>query len=116
LILTILLTACTPEMQSVIDDIAQEIEGQQARAPPEYDPDQITIASWNIQVFGQSKASKPEVMRVISETISNYDIVAIQEIRDKSGTAIGDLERSVDALGIDQLSLLLSQVAQRSNG
>jgi len=59
----------------------------------------IKIASFNIQVFGRSKASKPEVMEVLASIISQFDIVAIQEIRDKSGKAIKDLEVAVDDLG-----------------
>ena len=43
---------------------------------------------FNIQVFGPSKASKPEVMEVLASIISQFDIVAIQEIRDKSGKVI----------------------------
>ncbi len=61
----------------------------------------ITIANFNIQVFGKSKAGKPSVMKVLAQTITNFDIVAIQEIRDKSGTAIKKLETVVDALGTD---------------
>ena len=61
--------------------------------------DTIKIASFNIQVFGRSKASKPEVMEILSRIISQFDIVAIQEIRDKSGKAIKDLEVAVDDLG-----------------
>ena len=37
----------------------------------------ITIASFNIQQFGQTKASKPEVMEILSDIIRRYDIVAI---------------------------------------
>ena len=61
----------------------------------------ITIASFNIQVFGTTKASKPEVMAVLVETIAEFDIVAIQEVRDSSGTAIKKLEAAVDVLGAD---------------
>jgi len=61
--------------------------------------DTIRIASFNIQVFGRSKASKPEVMEVLANIISQFDVVAIQEIRDKSGKAIKDLEVAVDDLG-----------------
>ena len=61
----------------------------------------ISIASFNIQVFGVTKAGKPEVMDVLAKTIANFDIVAIQEIRDASGTAIMDLLAAVDALGSD---------------
>ena len=63
--------------------------------------DTITIASFNIQVFGKSKAGKPEVMDTIVEIISQFDIVAIQEIRDASGTAIVKLENLMDATGTD---------------
>ena len=61
----------------------------------------IKIASFNIQIFGVSKASKPDVMNILADTISKFDLVAIQEIRDKTGTAINDLEAAVDSLGTD---------------
>lgn len=48
----------------------------------------ITIASFNLQVFGQTKANKPEVMDVLAKIIRRYDIVAVQEIRDSSQTAL----------------------------
>jgi len=42
--------------------------------------DSIKIASFNIQIFGQSKASNQEVMEILVQIIRNFDIVAIQEI------------------------------------
>jgi hypothetical protein len=48
----------------------------------------ITIANFNIQVFGQKKASKPEVMYTLAKIISRFDIVAIQEIRDPTYNVI----------------------------
>jgi endonuclease/exonuclease/phosphatase family metal-dependent hydrolase len=41
----------------------------------------IRIATFNIQVFGQSKLEKPEVMKVLAATIRRFDVVAIQEVR-----------------------------------
>jgi deoxyribonuclease-1-like protein len=41
----------------------------------------IRIASFNIQVFGESKLAKPEVMRVLAEVVRRFDVVAVQEIR-----------------------------------
>jgi len=41
----------------------------------------IRIASFNIQVFGESKLAKPDVMRVLAEVVRRFDVVAIQEIR-----------------------------------
>ena len=61
----------------------------------------IRIASFNIQVFGVSKAEDPFVMDILARTIAAFDIVAIQEIRDDSGTAIIALENAVDSLGSD---------------
>jgi endonuclease/exonuclease/phosphatase family metal-dependent hydrolase len=40
-------------------------------------------------------------MEILAQTITNFDIVAIQEIRDKSGTAIKKLEVAVDSLGVN---------------
>jgi len=51
----------------------------------------IKIASFNIQVFGQSKANKNDVMDTIANILKQYDIIAIQEVRDVSGTAIKKL-------------------------
>ena len=44
----------------------------------------IRIASFNIQVFGQSKLSKSHVMDRLAQLARNFDVVAIQEIRARS--------------------------------
>jgi deoxyribonuclease-1-like protein len=43
--------------------------------------DSLRIATFNIQVFGQSKLGKPHVMEILAETVRRFDVVAIQEIR-----------------------------------
>ena len=53
--------------------------------------DYITVASFNIQIFGQTKISKPEIMDVISRIIKRYDVVAIQEVRSKEQNVIPTL-------------------------
>jgi len=50
--------------------------------------EKISIASFNLRIFGQSKAEKEPVLKAISEIIKKFDIIAIQEIRDKEETAI----------------------------
>ena len=57
----------------------------------------LRLGAFNIQVFGTTKASKPEVMEVLGKIIRTYDIVAIQEIRDKSQTALPALVDVVNA-------------------
>lgn len=46
--------------------------------------DNLRIASWNIQIFGKTKYNKPDVRAAIVDELREYDIVAIQEIRDSS--------------------------------
>jgi len=78
--------------------LAQDHQPQPVVSPAPA-PDTLTIATFNIQVFGKKKAQKPEVMQVLAQTVARFDLVAIQEIRDKSGAAIIKLERMVDDLG-----------------
>ncbi|REK19239.1 MAG: endonuclease/exonuclease/phosphatase [Planctomycetota bacterium] len=47
------------------------------------DGNSVRIASFNIQVFGQSKMSDPRVVSLLVEIVRQFDIVAIQEIRSK---------------------------------
>jgi endonuclease/exonuclease/phosphatase family metal-dependent hydrolase len=46
--------------------------------------DTITICSFNIQIFGVSKMSKPEVVDILVDIVSQSDITAIQEVRSSS--------------------------------
>ncbi len=50
--------------------------------------DKIKVGAFNLQVFGTTKANKPEVMGALSKIIRNYDVIAVQEIRDSSQTAL----------------------------
>ncbi|MHC1575290.1 MAG: exonuclease/endonuclease/phosphatase family protein [Candidatus Methanogasteraceae archaeon] len=61
------------------------------------DSETLRLGAFNIQIFGKSKAAKPEVMEVLGKIIRTYDIVAIQEIRDKSQTALPALVDVVNA-------------------
>ncbi len=61
------------------------------------DNETLRLGAFNIQVFGKSKASKPDVMEVLGKIIRTYDVVAIQEIRDKSQTALPSLVDVVNA-------------------
>ncbi len=45
--------------------------------------DKIRVATFNIKSFGKSKISKPGTMASIVNIVNKYDIVAIQEIKDK---------------------------------
>lgn len=59
----------------------------------------IKLAAFNLQVFGTTKAGKPEVMDVLSKIIRNYDVIAVQEIRDSSQTALPKLRDAINSMG-----------------
>ena len=50
----------------------------------------IRIASFNIQVFGVSKMSKPQVPQILARIIQQFDVVAIQEIRAQDQSFLDD--------------------------
>ncbi|MCU0712478.1 MAG: endonuclease/exonuclease/phosphatase family protein [Pirellula sp.] len=59
----------------------------------------ILIASFNIQVFGTSKMSKPGIPEHLAEVIRQFDVVAIQEIRDRSGSSLPLLLEYINSNG-----------------
>jgi len=67
--------------------------------------DKLLIASFNIQVFGESKLEHPEVVNVLAQVVRQFDIVAIQEVRSK----IDVLPRFLQAINSDgsQYSFLI---------
>lgn len=82
-----------------IEDSVDNTNINQAPAP---DPainnvDNMKIAAFNIQVFGVSKSGKTDVMSIIVDIVRNYDIIAIQEIRDASQTTIPHLMDKVNS-------------------
>ncbi len=56
----------------------------------------IRIASFNIQVFGNTKANNPPVIRTLAEIIRQFDLVAIQEIRSKNDYLIPNFVRLIN--------------------
>ncbi len=66
--------------------------------------DLIRIATFNIQTFGDKKSSTRQVegvdvMGTIAQVISNFDLVAIQEVRGADGTPIRRLIDLLNASG-----------------
>lgn len=55
-------------------------------APAALSTETMRVATFNIKVFGKTKAGKTEVMEKLAETVRQYDLVAIQEIKDKDET------------------------------
>ncbi|MFA5856070.1 MAG: endonuclease/exonuclease/phosphatase family protein [Candidatus Pacearchaeota archaeon] len=52
---------------------------------------EISIASWNLQIFGKAKAENFQLLKNYSQIIGQYDIIFIQEIRDEKGNSFKEL-------------------------
>lgn len=63
----------SPDSRADATPVAQEV--------PIRHGDGITIATFNIQVFGTKKESDPRVMQILADIVRTFDVVAIQEIR-----------------------------------
>lgn len=61
--------------------------------------DKLSIATFNIQVFGESKLQKPQVMDVLVQVVRQFDIVAIQEVRAKSDNILPRFLAAINADG-----------------
>ena len=75
----------------------------------------ISVAAFNIQVFGRSKMGKVGVPEILADIITRYDVILIQEIRDISETAVYELLDLVNAESNGEYSLLLSDRLGRTS-
>jgi deoxyribonuclease-1-like protein len=78
---------------------AAPTRGQQPAMPAAKPWDAVLVCSFNIQVFGESKMAKREVVEVLARVARKFDIVAIQEVRAKSDEIIPSFVRAVNADG-----------------
>ena len=60
-------------------------------------PETIRVASFNIQVFGRKKAGDLEVMQNLARIVTQFDVVAVQEVRDANRSAL-PVEQLVDLI------------------
>nr|KAG5703786.1 hypothetical protein BaRGS_009584 [Batillaria attramentaria] len=79
-----LCSQCASAFKSVADDV-----------PPLAEPP-LRVAAFNIQVFGEKKVRQTDITDVLLKVINRYDLILVQEVRDKSQTAIDNLIRSLN--------------------
>jgi len=72
------------------------VPGQQV--PSTINQSNITVASFNIQIFGESKRSKPGVMSVLTSIARRFDVMAIEELRDDTETTLPLYVSQINAL------------------
>jgi endonuclease/exonuclease/phosphatase family metal-dependent hydrolase len=68
-------------------------------APPLGDGPTIRIASFNIEVFGKSKAEDPRIIYTLAEIVRRFDVVAIQEIRTQDDYHMSNFVKLVNSTG-----------------
>lgn len=71
-------------------DFERDLDGENGHTHP-MDDSALAIACWNLQVFGPTKASNESLLAFYADTLDEYDLFVVQEIRDASGTAIQKL-------------------------
>ena len=70
-----------------------------AREIPELNRSEVArIATFNIKVFGETKMGKPEVVSVLVDTVLQYDMVSVQEIKDMDQTVPYDFLQQINDL------------------
>jgi len=69
----------------------------------------VKIAAFNVQIFGEAKSQKGDVMTVLTKIVREFDIVLIQEIRDASGQTIPNFVEKINQLEGPDYSFINSE-------
>lgn len=83
--------------------------------PVSSNPDTIRMASFNIQVFGQSKMGKPQVVDRLAQIIRQFDVVAIQEIRSMDQNLMPEFLKVVNSRGPQYQYLISPRLGRTSS-
>jgi endonuclease/exonuclease/phosphatase family metal-dependent hydrolase len=77
--------------------------------------EKMKVGSFNIQVFGQSKSNKPEVMAALAKIACEFDVMAVQEFRDKEKQAPFLYLDKINETCPDTYGIVLSERLGRSS-
>ena len=73
------------------------------------------IAAFNIQIFGQAKSQKQDVVAVLRDIVREFDIVLIQEIRDASEQTIPNFIEIINQMEGPDYSFIRSERVGRTS-
>ena len=76
---------------------------------------ELRIAAFNIQVFGLSKMAKANVVEALAQIMMRFDLIMIQELRDRSERAMIELLTTVNESSPQPFGLFLSESLGRTN-
>lgn len=86
-------------LAGLFDSSDEEADAAPGELPVSRQGETIRIASFNIQVFGTTKAGKPHVMERLAQIVRQFDIVAIQEIRCKDESLLPQFVELINSTG-----------------
>eukprot|EP00057_Strongylocentrotus_purpuratus_P014446 XP_011668920.1 PREDICTED: uncharacterized protein LOC100891970 isoform X2 [Strongylocentrotus purpuratus] len=77
----------------------------------------LSIAAFNIQIFGETKSGKDDVMDILAKIMNRYDLVLIQEIRDsrENEPAVKELQDLVNRKNPDPFQYVISERLGRTS-
>ena len=71
---------------------------------------ELKIAAFNIQIFGKTKREKDNVMNILTKIAREFDIMLVQEIRDKEGKTIPYYVQKINSeLGYQKYDFIKSE-------
>jgi len=82
--------------------------GGDARAPELNRSEVARIATFNIKVFGETKMGKPAIVDILVDTVLQYDLVAVQEIKDIDQTVPYDFLDALNNKSVSTWDMVLS--------
>ncbi|XP_054749693.1 deoxyribonuclease-1-like [Lytechinus pictus] len=82
-----------------------------------YSDPSLSIAAFNIQIFGVTKSGKDNVMDILAKILNRYDLILIQEIRDSrtNEPAVKELQDLVNRNNEDPFLYVISERLGRSS-
>lgn len=75
----------------------------------------VKIAAFNIQIFGQAKSQKQDVMAVLRDVVREFDVVLIQEIRDANEQTIPNFVETINQMEGPEYSFVRSERVGRTS-
>jgi endonuclease/exonuclease/phosphatase family metal-dependent hydrolase len=75
--------------------------------------EELKVATFNIQVFGQTKVNKAPIRDYLATVVRHFDIVAVEEIKDASGQTPGLFVTAVNATGRHYAFLLSDRTGRQ---
>ena len=78
---------------------SEETSFQQPQPNVARTSDTVRVASFNIQVFGTTKAGKAHVMDILARIVRDFDVVAIQEMRSRDQSVVPQFVDLINATG-----------------